>query len=101
MPLDFRVILLPYLAGPARCVFTAPLTVLVKMRAPTYVLPRKGRGWRRCEHSGSVCHRPSSFMTCFMPDMVHDTHLPEFIHRSNQIRNYEENPCRSRNSRPI
>ena len=26
-----------------------------KMRVPTYVLPRRDRGWRRCEHTFEVC----------------------------------------------
>ena len=51
----------PYLAGPA-C-HLAPQ----KLRVPTCVLSRKGRGWRRCEHTGSVCGRLSSFRVRIPP----------------------------------
>ena len=63
---------------------TAPPT----MRVPTYVLPRKGRGWRRCEHTRSVRHRPSR-------------RTPSGTNSRPNLRKKRRSPCRSRNSRPI
>src|SRR5208337_2119423 len=74
-----------YLAGPARLLLRAPTT----MRVPTYVLPRKGRGWRRCEHTGSV------------PIVLHDTHCPEPIHDPIYEReeNYADQKAHAQSSR--